>query len=175
MYVPKPGDWGMSVIEGRVGFFVRVGQAIINDPSEWTHAFVVLEDGMVLEAMPRGARIVPIDEYSNKRVLFCSPPMTDEQRRAVVNVSLAMKDTPYSFLTYVYLALGRFGIKPAWILKKIKNRGRLICSQLVDFVYNASDVHLFNDGRNDGVVTPGDLARLAYEKGWDNLCDPGIK
>ncbi len=36
----------------------------------------------------------------------------------------------------------------------------MICSQLVDFVYMQSGIHLFNDGRWPGYVTPADLASL---------------
>ena len=36
----------------------------------------------------------------------------------------------------------------------------MICSQLVDYCYLMAGVHLFNDGRWPGYVTPEDLANV---------------
>ncbi len=93
-----PGNFGLSIIEGRVGSFVNIGQAIIRDSSEWTHAFIVLDDKYVMEAMPGGARIAPLSDYLDRRVLFSNIPLTDENRRAIVNVARALEGTPYSFI-----------------------------------------------------------------------------
>jgi hypothetical protein len=35
----------------------------------------------------------------------------------------------------------------------------MICSQLVDRCYDIAGVHLFDDGRKPGDVSPGDLSR----------------
>jgi hypothetical protein len=39
----------------------------------------------------------------------------------------------------------------------VADEGHLICSQLVDEAYLRAGVHLFDDGRLPGDVTPGDL------------------
>ncbi len=168
----KPGDFGLSIIEGRVGALVNIGQAIIRDSSEFTHAFIVISETQVLEAMPGGARIAPLSSYSDRRVLMSDIPLTDENRRAIVNVARALEGTPYSFLDYFYLALKHYGINIPWLRNHIKNKGHMICSQLVDFCYQAAGVHLFNDGRLSQDVSPGSLARALYANNWDKLYDP---
>ncbi len=167
-----PGNFGLSIIEGRVGSFVNIGQAIIRDSSEWTHAFVVLDDKYVMEAMPGGARIAPLSDYLDRRVLFSNIPLTDENRRAIVNVARALEGTPYSFIDYFSLALHHYGIDIPHLRKYIKNKGHMICSQLVDFTYQAAGIHLFEDGRWSQDVTPGALSRVLYNNNWDMLYDP---
>ncbi len=164
-YIPKAGDFGLSIIEGRTGALVNLGQAILRDSAEFTHAFIILDDGNVLEAMPGGARITSLKDYveSDRKIMFARWPLSDENRRAIVHVARAMEGTGYSFGTYLYLALRRLGWDSAWLRKKIKSRGKQICSQLVDFVYQAAGVHLFNDGRANSFVTPGDLNRLLID------------
>jgi uncharacterized protein YycO len=167
--LPTAGNFGLSIIEGRVGTLVNLGQAIIRDSSEWTHAFIVLDDETVIEAMPGGAIIVPLSKYTDtsKRVLFSNIPLTDEQRRAIVNVARAMEGTPYSFLDYVSLAFHHWGIDIKPLRTHIKNKGHMICSQLVDFCYQAAGVHLFSDGRWSQDVSPGSLSRVLYDNNWD--------
>lgn len=170
----KPGDFGLSIIEGRVGALVNVGQAIIRDSSEWTHAFVVLDNGLVMEAMPGGARIAPLENYYDRKILFSNLPLTDENRRAIINVARALEGTPYSFLDYVSLALHHYGINIEWLRKHIKNKGHMICSQLVDFCYQAAGIKLFSDGRWSQDVSPGALSRVLYDNNWDRLYLPNL-
>jgi cell wall-associated NlpC family hydrolase len=55
------------------------------------------------------------------------------------------------------LALLRLGVRPKWLTRYVADKGRLICSQLVDEAYRLGGIHLFNDGRPSQDVTPGDL------------------
>jgi hypothetical protein len=167
-YVPKPGDIGFSIIKGGVGLFVSLGQTILHDSSEFTHVFVVLEDGMVGQAMPGGFEIVPLSNYTdrNERLAFAHPDLTEEQRLAITSEAKKVVGVGYSFLTYGYLALRRLGFKCGWLKKRVANRGELICSQAVDLIYQRAGVQLFDDGRGNLEVTPGDLFRLSYENGW---------
>jgi hypothetical protein len=66
----------------------------------------------------------------------------------------------------VALAALRYGLRPRWIRHRVATSGRLICSQAVDELYRRVGVHLFDDGRPSGDVTPGDLDR-AYEE-WSS-------
>jgi len=49
---------------------------------------------------------------------------------------------------------------PGWLLDYVAGTGHIICSQLVDQCYLDAGVHLFDDGRFVGDVTPGDLAHV---------------
>lgn len=158
MYQPKPGDFGLTKIEGPMGWLVKLGQLLNGDASEFTHAFVVLEDGMLIEAEPGGAKIQPLSKYDGREVAYSRIPLTDEQRMHIVGEAVSRLATPYSFVDYLALALARLGIRPKWLRNYVASSGHMICSQLVDFAYCRSGVHLFDDGRLSQDVTPGDLA-----------------
>lgn len=168
----QPGDFGLTQIAGAGGVFVRFGQWLNGDGfSEFEHAFLYLGDGQIIEAEPGGARITDLSEYADFTVQWSSGiiPLTAGQRTAIVANARKYQGTPYSFLDYFALAARRLHLEPAEILLKerVQDSEHLICSQLVDQVYTDSGVHLFNDGRWPGDVTPGDL----YERlmGRENL------
>lgn len=157
---PRPGDFGLVKIKGLVGAFVTAGQWFLGDFSKWTHAFVLLDDGTVIEAMPQGAQIVPLSHYDGREILWSNLPLTQRQRRDIVSEARSLVGTPYSFADYGALFVERLGV--GWGLTKdyVTETGHLICSQLVDEVYKRAGVHLFDDGRLSQDVTPGDLAIL---------------
>lgn len=178
----EPGTIVLVQIKGWVGKAVWLMQLINRDPSKWTHAMVVLDDGTAFEAQPGGAVITPLEEYADRpgtMVEFFETPhfedgkvvgydklplkpiMTDHIRREIVRYARDLGDVGYNWGTYLYLALYRFGIRPEWLKRRIKDDRRVICSQAADLVYDLAGVHLFNDGRMPYDVTPGDLARLA--------------
>lgn len=165
MKEPKPGDFGLSTIGGFVGFWVGLGQYIIRDGSRYTHAFIVLDDGFVMEAMPGGAIKSPLSKF-HKKAVFSNIELTNEQRLAIVKEAKNLYGTPYSFLDYLALSLAHFGIRAKRLRKFIQSRGHMICSQLVDHCYEKAGVHLFDDDRLPQDVTPGDLANLLIEKDW---------
>lgn len=160
-FIPKPGDFFLTQITGFGGFLIRMAQAISGDASRYTHAGIVLDDGTVVQAMPGGATIVPLDEITAKRPLaFSSYDLDDETRQVISDVARSFRGTPYNFLDYLVLGLLALGIKPPRLRKFVHSSKHLICSQLVDRVYNLADVQLFDDGRDSGDVTPGDLAHV---------------
>lgn len=157
-YKPQPGDFGLSVIGGFGGWWVNLGQSLTGDSSRYTHAFVVLPGGKVIEAMPGGARIADLSDYlDGQDVIFSRMRLTDFERENIVAHAESFEGVPYSFLDYLSLALVHFNIRPKWLRKYIKDSGHMICSQLVDEAYLRAGVHLFDDGRDPGDVTPGDL------------------
>jgi hypothetical protein len=164
---PRPGDFGLTRIGGFVGWWIGMGQLITGDASRYTHAFIVLDDETVIEAMPGGALITPLSEYYPGRAVFSTLDLTDEQRVKIVEEGRALKGIPYSFLDYLALALAHFGFKPKRLRKYITTKGHMICSQLVDEVYRRAGVHMFNDGRLPQDVTPGDLANYLIERDWE--------
>lgn len=163
--LPKPGDIGFSIIGGWIGFWVGLGQYLNMDGSKYSHCFVVLDDKTVMEAMPGGARIAPLDEYLGSAIFIDWEP-TDEQRSIIVSEALKLEGIPYNFLNYLQLALARFKIQPKWLVKRIQDSEKLICSQLVDEVYRLAGVHMFDDGRLPMDVTPGDILNRYLEKDW---------
>lgn len=163
--MPKPGDMGFSIIKGALGFWVGLAQYLNGDGSKWSHVFVVLDDNTVMEAMPGGAKITPIEEYLGTAV-FIDWGATDEQRKLIVEEAKKLVGTPYGFVDYFALALVRLNIRPNWLVKYIKNSQRLICSALADMVYNKAGITIFKDGRMWHDVTPGDLISRYIERDW---------
>jgi cell wall-associated NlpC family hydrolase len=166
-----PGSFYLTRIGGLVGLLISLGQWIIGDASRFTHAGIVLDDGTVLEAMPSGARIAPLQTVTSGRHLAVSwaIPLDELLRRRIVIEARHLEGTRYGFTAYLHLALTRFGIRWGWLVRRLHCNGRLICSQLVDEAYHRAGVQLFTDGRARFEVTPGDLANLLIERDWQAL------
>lgn len=165
----RPGSFGLVTVEGWSGRLIRLGQTILgrvpSGPVHYAHAFLVLDAGEVVEAMPSGAETDDLAFYTdplligpNAHVLIVDFEMTDTERERVIGAGRALEGTPYSFLDYFYLAALRLGLPSAWLRERVATSRHMICSQLVDEAYRAAGVHLFDDGRWPGNVTPGDLA-----------------
>lgn len=157
---PQPGDFGLSRTPGIPGAILHVVQLINRDHSYWTHSFVVLDDGEVIEAARGGARISSLSKYDGRRVSYSNVNLSEYQRNKIVQEARSMEGIPYSYMDYVYLALKRFGLGYGLVKNYVKYSGRLICSQFVDEAHRRAGVHLFDDGRLPQDVTPGDLARF---------------
>lgn len=157
---PKPGTIGLARIDGALGWMITVAQATTGDASYWTHVFLVLDDETVIQAMPSGAEIVPLKGYLEPgAALFLHdwPEVTEEQRKNLFVEARKLVGTPYGFSDYIALAFLGIGLKPKFLRKYVANNGRMICSQLVDYLFCKVGVHLFDDGRPSQDVTPGDI------------------
>lgn len=160
---PQVGDIGLVRISGVTGVLVSLGQRLIGSSSYFTHAFVVVGDGMVVQAQPGGAECVPLaDAVGSRRVVFTDFALPAEQRIGIMWAALAMVGTPYSFLDYAAIGLRRI-LRFAGLERYVSNTGHLICSQLADLAYKRAGFELF-PGRIPGDVTPGDIARLIGAK-----------
>ncbi|WP_255946580.1 hypothetical protein [Streptomyces odontomachi] len=157
---PQPGDIGLTSITGPVGLLIKVGQWLNGDGfGAYQHAFVVLPEGRLIEAMPGGAVIAEVSEYDGRDVLYVSPAdLTHDQRTAICACAKKYQDIPYSFLDYLALAAHRFHLPVPRLRRYIESTGHMICSQLADRAYLDAGVHLFDDGRWPGYVTPMALA-----------------
>jgi uncharacterized protein YycO len=161
MVTPLPGDFALTKISGITGKAIAAGQALIGDAAPVQHAMVYVGLGMVVQAMPSGAERIPLEEaspvvqWSTGRIW-----LSTEQRLQILNEANDLVGTPYSFMDYASIGLAHFRVRPAWVTDFIASTGHLICSQLVDEVYLRAGVHLFDDGRLPGDVTPGDLWKL---------------
>jgi hypothetical protein len=166
-FSPAAGTIGLVRVPGVFGWLIGLGQLLAGDASRYTHAFVVLDDGTLIEAMPGGARIVPLSTWPAERVAYgWIIPLTERQRAAVVAAARSYEGVGYGFVDYAALALARFGVRPAWLRRFIGSSRRVICSQLVVQAYRDAGVELFADGRAAMEVTPGDLANLMVERDW---------
>jgi len=179
----KPGDYGLVAIPGEGGTLIRIGQFLIGDGfHDYQHAFVYAGNGDVIEANPDGALKRPY-HYDDDEVLWSSDhlhsstgydlipiELNDLDRTAIVQAAEGYVGVPYSWLDYLAIAAHRFNLSRSRGLQAIvASTGHMICSQLVDQCYVDAGVHLFNDHRWPGYVTPGDLTQLLF--GQENTGD----
>jgi hypothetical protein len=160
MIKPKPGTIGLSIIGGFGGKLINVGQALHGDPSGWTHAFVVVDNNRVLQAMPNGSSYGNLDFYlqpGNAVFLPGWPDVSAVPLLHMASVADSLIGIPYGFTDYLSLAAFGFGIKLPFTRKRIQDKGTMICSQLVDEFFLRLGIPLFDDGRLPMDVTPGDL------------------
>lgn len=162
---PLPGDIGLTQIDGAVGKLIQLGQWFNGDGfSTYEHAFIVLPDERLLEAEPGGARIQALTEYADAAVLYvCPDGLTDDQRLAICAAARRYLGVRYSFLDYVAIAAHRLRLPVPGLRRYVATTKHQICSQLVDRAYLDAGVHLFNDNRWPGYVTPMALYDLLAE------------
>lgn len=169
---PLPGDIGFTRIGGALGAWIAAAQALTGDGSRFTHVFVVVSDTEVVQAMPRGAELAALQNYTTTpgRAAF-STGIVDydpQARDRVVAAARGMVGVPYSFLDYLALALIRWPLAHRLVARRVAGSGHLICSQLGDEAFLRAGLHLFADHRAPGDVTPGDLVNLVFfDRDWN--------
>jgi hypothetical protein len=163
-YDPSPGDIGLVRIDGHVGQLIRFGQWLNGDGfRDLEHAFVMITDDALIEAMPGGARMKPLTWYEPwDQVLWLRCP--EEYREGVADAAYEYLGVPYSFADYASVAAHRLHIPAPHLRRYIATSKHMICSQLADQAAMDGGWNLFSDGRWPGDVTPGDLVRLAEQQ-----------
>jgi hypothetical protein len=164
----KPGDFRLMKITGHAGRAIRIGQWLNGDGyGDYQHAQVYLGDNRFLDAQPGGANVGYYDNLNT--VGYWSSglvDMTDDQRDKIHIAAIGYIGTPYAFTDYFALGAHRLHIPAPHLDRYIRSSGHMICSQLVDQCCLDGGVHLFNDGRWSGDVTPGDLWKLLEGKAY---------
>lgn len=170
---PQPGDF--CLVSGRpwyVTWPIRAGEYLNGDgfghfvtfPDDtrhfegFSHAFVVIESGNIIEAEPGGARLAALAPYrdTTQGGTFVSSTwdLTAEQRQTICANAEKHLGRPYSGMDYVALFAHRLHLPLPGLRQFVADSRHEICSQLVDDVYTESDLHMFQDGRWPGYVTP---------------------
>lgn len=176
MAQPRPGDFCCVPVCGVAGLGISVGQFLDGDRwSDYRHTEVFV--GQADQAGPHGYTVSTYPDGPGKVALPCQPAklpgslwssglieLTGEQRVAITAWALENQRTGYSVLDYAALALHRLGMSDPGLRRYIASTGHQICSQFVDTAYAENDVHLFEDGRWAGFVTPADLAQLLQSR-----------
>lgn len=162
-YTPLPGDIFLTRIGGPTGAAIYAAQALVaGDGSRYTHAGVILDRDEVIAAQPGGARIDPAATVLADRPLAILPvpDWAQGRRPQIVQAARSLEGHPYGFAAYLWIGLARLGLRPSWLTRAVGSHRTLICSALADAVWLGAEIHLFDDGRMLGAVTPGDLAHV---------------
>lgn len=166
------GQYGLSRIGGFTGWWIGLALYFIGDGAPVSHAFQVIGD-QVVEAMPSGARLAPLEQYLGRDdVIFSNVALTETQQFVLTQNAIALIGVGYGFSEYLALALNVWGIRPKWLRRYIARDDRLICSQLIDRVWSKAGIHMF-DGKDYGAVTPGDLYRWLAQHGSQTVTTEG--
>jgi uncharacterized protein YycO len=165
MTAPKPGDFAVVSAGGLPGRLVRLAE-LANGSGKYSgyeHAFIYIGDGQIIQAEPSGTAYGQLTPHGKTLWSTGHFDLTAEQRDKICDAARGYVGTPYSFLDYVALIFHHYRIPVPWLRRYIAATGHQICSQLVDSCYLAAGVHLYDDGRWRGYVTPADLAKLLSE------------
>lgn len=182
-----PGSFFMRRIGGWTGRWISGVQAFVRGGSNYTHAGLILDNGELIEAEPGGAKIKSVHalyDMDSESIMVSDAPVkrwlegktftylgeaeeVEWTKRSEIALKARYLDkVPYSFLDYVALAMAEWKL-PGWKLvrDRVEDSAHLICSALVDRAYSWADIHLFDDDRLAGDVTPWDLEQyvLRYE------------
>ncbi len=162
-YKPRPGDIGLSYSGSIIGKMVRVAQSLVGDWAVYSHAFIVLHDGYIIEALPQGAQISHLSKYDQSPVVFSRFDLTLDQRDSICEEAIRLEGTPYSWLDFVAIGLNHYVPHWACLSKRIEARvldsGKMICSQLCAEAYKRAGIDLA-PGVNPQYITPGDISQM---------------
>ncbi|GAC1610335.1 MAG: hypothetical protein NVS3B26_16530 [Mycobacteriales bacterium] len=169
----QSGDYGVVRTHGWVAWCIRALTGTRDPqhgyrPAKVNHAVLAVSDTEMVEMRPHGACRTLISSAPKMR-WYRPPGMTEQQRDLAANVANALvtADTGYAFIDILAQALYRVGhVRPALLRRFIETHRRMVCSQSVDFCLSVAGVHLFDDGRLPGLVSPADLQWLGEDNGW---------
>jgi hypothetical protein len=159
---PIAGDFGVVHMDGDSGKWIHIGEMLNGDGfANYEHAFVYVGNGMIVEAEPGGAQLA---KYHYENVLWSTDriALSNEERFMICNSARSYVGVPYSAADYFAIAAKRLklGVLVPGLKAYVASSKHMICSQLVDQCYSDAGVHLFQDGRWPGYVTPAALAEL---------------
>ena len=157
----------VAVVHGKRGWIGRLVQLI--DGTHWNHTVVRLNDNECMSAEPGGALIRPITFYDTDHELVWSQfDLDDTEAELIAEWARNHEGTPYSWGDFIAAGLARITGRatPKWLRRITGDPDRLICSQLCDLALQEGGVHLFQDERPLGAVTPGSFGRRFHALGW---------
>lgn len=170
----RAGDIMFGPIHGTAGAFVGLAQlalAIIEPGLIWQqgwrewfrvrHVGVMVDETMMVEAMPSGARLVKLGQghYTSEYVYIRPSYADDGVVFMVTEAACSFMGTPYNFATYAAIPAHRLHIPVPHLDRYISSRRDMMCSQLADQALADAGWHVFNDGRLPQDVTPSELFR----------------
>ena len=157
---PLPGNYGVSHGSGMVGELIR------HATESWAgHAFLFVGNGMIIEAAPPATRLAPAASHPDA-VWNLNEPLTDDQRKAIINRAHALLGTPYDYPAYIGFALEVLKLRTAQQLAPEFQHDRWrVCSADVADEYGFAGIDLTSGLRFPNLVSPADLYdRIAQQK-----------
>jgi hypothetical protein len=169
-----PGDWFVVAPEGDLFAWIMRAERWSEwltyrrraKGQGWGHAGVAsrLAGGtlMIVQAEPGGAVEVPWAWGHRPHMWSTGTGLSVPE---MGKAALLLKGRGYGFEDYAAIGAHAAHIPVPHLRAFIESSQHLICSQLVDVAAQLCDVHLFDDGRWNGFVTPLALAFLLLDLG----------
>jgi hypothetical protein len=159
---PSAGLYGVVKTHGLIPWIIR------RATSGWAdHAFVILEDGAIVEAEPGGVRLGHLSEYYGCRIAVNSAEeMTVAQRTTVAATAKTMIGKPYNDLAIADDGLECLGWHWRWLLKRASGDGEVVCSQMVALCGQAAGLNWRGGAASNTETTPAMLARRPVMQPW---------
>lgn len=154
------GEFG--VVHGRAWYSTGIELVTLSWAS---HAVLYVGEGKIVEAESTGAVLSDADKYSE--IIWSGDRFTNGRGEAIAAAGKSLLGTPYSYYGVAALGLSKITHQhiPVFMQHRLADRGDLFCSQLVDVAYQKAGVQLYDDGRYNGSITPGDLmALIAHDR-----------
>lgn len=186
---PRPGDFVCLPVSGGFGWGIEVGSYLAQRLEHVTNSRLQAYDHaevFVGQADANGPHGYTYSAYpdalqpgkSGKRPLPCPSAqlpgsiwssgiikLTDSQRSGIIGWCAEHPRVGYSWPDYAAIGLHAAGVNANWLREYIVGTTSMICSYYTDRSYSeGGNVHLFDDGRWEGYVTPLDLALLLEVK-----------
>jgi len=155
MKEPNIGDYFVVRTTGIPARLIQIGTM-----SRWNHAGIYIGNGQIVEARPTGVSISPLSKYTYDEIIWNTgfdTSLTAEER---MNISLFARQfvgDVYGIWSIMALGLKCLGLSILplnWLAEREK---RVICSQLVAWVYSHAGIKLTK--KPHALVTPKDLAK----------------
>lgn len=163
----KPGMIFATHINGFVGEAIGLLEELDDfddlELNKYSHVGIYLGNGKTVEAEAgkQGAIIGNISTYMDGRPLLFSTKLNvdDVTLAKVVTIAKSLVGTRYSFVDYLAIAVKRLHLPIPFVKNYVSSSKRMICSQLVAYVYMKAGHPLFGTEWT-GDVTPKDIARV---------------
>lgn len=156
----------IGIVHSRRGFMGRLVQWATR--SHWNHVIVAVNEYECVSAEPGGAVVRLITYYHAEEVVWSRYDLTASQAVAIRRWARHHVGVEYNWSDFVLAGIASITGRatPKWVRRLIATPDRLICSQLADLAYQAAGLHLFNDRRPEGAVTPKSFGQLFRTHGW---------
>ena len=162
---------------GVVGWWIR-----FLTRSRMNHAGICLGDTHTVEAQAAGAvrkteHTVGVDVDFGVSLWVRIERLAPGRSQRIADEAEKLLGTPYNFWDLLAVAWACRNdptgpvVKPNRWQRRLMRDDRLICSQLVDLACLRASVHLFDDGRLSGSVTPGDIEQVLANGDWRIIID----
>lgn len=159
-WTPPPGTIGLTHLYGSAAARASLGARLLSDNSTYNHAFIVLRRGLVAEAWPTGARVVPLADFDREDVAFgWLPGMSPGRRERVIDAATSLLGVGYGLADYWALARYRRGSLRRSVLRRVTDTSHLLPGQFVTEAYRRAGIHLL-PGRDAQDVTLDQLMAL---------------